>query len=64
MNEKLSSPQSPLTKKRFEALLRKAAQPVSEWKHDREETGKGAARRFGGYSDKCKSQGKTEGKED
>lgn len=27
-----------LTKKRFECLLKKAAQPVSEWKHDQGET--------------------------
>ena len=54
----------PLTKKRFEHLLRKSAQPVSESKHDQEETGKGAARRSDDYSGKCKSQGKTEGEED
>ncbi len=53
-----------LTKKRFERLLKKAAQPVSEWKHDQEGTETSVVRPSDGCSDKHKNQGKTEGKED
>ena len=53
-----------LTKKKFEQLLKKAAQPVSEWKHGQEEKGTSVARPSGGYSGKRKSRGKTEGKGD
>lgn len=56
-----SEPQPPLTKKRFETLLRKSAQPV---KPDSEVTGTSGSHLSDGYSDKCKSQDKTEGKED
>ena len=59
MSNKNRSKSKPLTKKVFEHLLRKAAQPVSESKHGQEGTGKGAARRSDDYSGKCKSQGKT-----
>jgi len=38
-----SEPQPELTKKRFERLLKKAAQPVSEWKHGQEGTGTSVA---------------------
>ena len=34
--KKPSTKIKPLTKKRFEQLLKKAAQPVSEWQHDQE----------------------------
>jgi len=50
-----------LTKKRFESLLKKAAQPVSEWKHAPKETGKSVVHLSGGCSDKRKSRDKTEG---
>ena len=54
----------PLTKKRFEALLKKAAQPVSEWnKPAQSEKQKEVSHPSGGYSGKRKSRGKTEGKE-
>ncbi len=55
--------QNNLTKKQFERLLKKAAQPVSEWKHGQEGKGTSVARPSGGYSGKRKSQDKTEGKE-
>ena len=53
-----------LSKKQFHQILKKAAQPVSEWKHGQEERGTSVARPSGGYSGKRKSQDKTEGKED
>ena len=56
-------PTKRLTKKRFEALLKKAAQPVSEWQHAQGETGIAEAHPSDGYSGKRKSRGKTEGKE-
>jgi hypothetical protein len=52
MNEK------PLTKKAFERLLKKAAQPVSEWKHDQEGKGRSVARPSDGYSGRRKNRGK------
>ena len=52
---------SPLTKKRFEELLTKAAQPLPQ---DSKGSGKSVVRRSDGYSEKRKSQDKTEGKED
>ena len=56
---------NPLTKKRFEALLKKAAQPVSEWdKPAPAKKGTSAGRPSDGYSGRRKSQGKTVGKED
>lgn len=53
----------PLTKKRFEALLKKAAQPMSEWKRGQEGRGTSVVHPSDGYSGKHKSRGKTEGKE-
>ncbi len=50
----------PLTKKRFEQLLRKAAQPLP----DSEGKGTSVAHPSDGCSGKRKSPGKTEGKED
>jgi hypothetical protein len=65
MSKKIDSKHNkPLTKKRFERLLMRAAQPVSEWKHDREEIGTSAVHPSDGYSGKRKSQDKTEDKED
>ena len=55
-----SKPQPPLTKKRFESLLRKSAQPL---KPDSKETETSGNHPSGGCNDKCKSQDKTEGKE-
>ncbi len=55
-------PQNKLTKKRFEALLKKAAQPKKQ--SDSKETGTSAAHPSDGYSGKRKSRGKTEGKGD
>ena len=52
--------QSPLTKKRFESLLRKSAQPVSEWTHDQVEKEISGNRPSDGCSDKCKNRDKTE----
>ncbi len=51
-------------KKRFLALLKKAAQPVSEWNKSAQ-SGKQKAESHpsDGYSGKRKSRGKTEGKE-
>ncbi len=46
-----------LTKKRFEQLLTKTAQPISEQKHDQEETRTSESHPSDGYSGKCKSQG-------
>lgn len=59
-----SKPQPPLTKKRFERLLNKAAQPVSEWKHGQEGTETTESHPSDDYSGKHKNQGKTEGEED
>ena len=54
-----------LTKKRFEALLKKAAQPVSEWNKPAQAKKETSGNRpSGGYSGIRKSQDKTEGKED
>lgn len=53
----------PLTKKAFMRLLKKAAQPVSEWTHGQEEKGTSADRPSDGCSGKRRSQGKTEGEE-
>lgn len=58
------SDKKPLTKKAFERLLTKAAQPVSEWnKPVPVKKGTLAAHLSDGYSGKRKSQDKTEGKE-
>jgi hypothetical protein len=59
----MKTSQQGLTKKCFEHLLKKAAQPVSEWKHGQEGKGTSVARPSGGCSGKHKSQGKTEDKE-
>ena len=53
----------PLTKKRFEALLKKAAQPVSEWKHAQEAKGTKVVHPSDGCSDKHKCPDNLEGKE-
>ena len=54
----------PLTKKRFEALLTKAAQPVSEWnKPAPKQIETRVARPSDGCIGKRKRQDKTEGKE-
>ena len=59
-----SEPQPPLTKKRFMRLIKKAAQPVSEWnKPDQEGKGTSESRPSDGYSGKRKNQDKIEGKE-
>ena len=44
----------PLTKKRFEALLRKAARPVSEWQRGQEEKETSEHHPSGGCSGKRK----------
>ena len=54
----------PLTKRHFEHLLRKAAQPLPKKESVSKETGIEAVHPSDGYSDKCRSQGKTEGKGD
>ena len=60
---KRQSNRQPLTKKVFEELLKKATQPVSEWKHGQEEKGTTESHPSDGYSETHKNQGKTEGKE-
>jgi hypothetical protein len=55
------SPQPPLTKKRFEALLTKSAQPL---KPDSKVKGTSESRPSDGYTDKCTSQDKTVSRED
>jgi hypothetical protein len=57
-------PDKPLTKKRFEKLLTKAAQPVSEWQHGQEVKGTSGSHPSDGCSGKHKSQDKTVNKED
>jgi len=54
---------TPLTKKRFERLLKKAAQPLPQKECAPEGTQTSASHQHDDYSDKCKSQDKTEGKE-
>ena len=61
---KYKPPFKNLTKKKFEEILTKAAQPVSEWQHDQEGTETSAVHPCDDYSDKCKNQDKIEGKED
>jgi len=53
-----------LTKKKFEDILSKAAQPVSEWQHGQEGKGTSVVHPSDDYSDKYKNQDKTEDKED
>ena len=53
--------QKNLTKKQFESLLKKAAQPVEQ--SDSKGTQTSESRPSGGYSGKRKNQDKTEGKE-
>lgn len=57
-------PQSPLTKKRFTKILRKAAQPVTEWTHGQEDLETSGSRPSDDYTDKRKRQDKTGDKED
>ena len=64
MTKKPVQKQPPLTKKRFEALLKKAAQPVSEWQHGQEAKETTESRLSDGYTDKRKNQDKTVNKED
>lgn len=52
-----------LNKKQFELLLKKAAQPVSEWKHAQEVKRTKASHPSDDYSGKRKNRDKTEGKE-
>lgn len=59
-----SKPQPPLTKKRFEDLLKKSAHPISEWKPDQEVKGTSVDRHGDDYTDKCKSQDRIVNKED
>ena len=59
-----SKPQPPLTKRRFHRLLKKAAQPVSDWTPDQEASETSGNRLSDGYNDKRKSQDKTGDKKD
>ena len=63
-NMSKSEPQPPLTKKKFEQLLTKAAQPISEWQHAQEEPGTSVAHPSDGCSETRKNQDRTEDKED
>ena len=64
MPKKIVFNNPPLTKKRFLGLLKKAAQPVSEWnKPDSEVKGTSDSHHADGCIGKRKSQGKIEGKE-
>ena len=58
-----SKPQPPLTKKRFEGLLTKAAQPVSGWESEKEVSETSGNHPSDGCNETRKNQGKTEGKE-
>ena len=49
-----------LTKKRFERILRKAAQPLPAKESAPKETETAASRPSGGYSGRCRNQDKTE----
>ena len=64
MPNKKTIASQPLTKKRFEALLNKMAQPLPKKQSDSKETGTLTAHPSDDYSGKCKSQDKSEGKED
>jgi hypothetical protein len=59
-----SKPQPPLTKKRFEGLLKKASKPISEWKHDQEGKETSVDHPSDGCTDTRKSQDRIVGKED
>ena len=59
-----SKPQKTLTKSKFMKILKKAAQPISDWKHDQEETETSESHPSDDYTDKRKSQDKIEGAED
>ena len=61
---KYKPPFDHLTKKKFEEILTKSAQPVSEWQHGQEGIEKSAVHPSDDYSDRCKSQDKTGDKED
>jgi hypothetical protein len=63
MPKKINFNNPPLTKKRFEALLGKAAKPVSEWQH--EQAGKEITdnRPSDGCIETGKNQDNPEGKE-
>ena len=54
----------PLTKRQFEQLLKISAQPVSEQKHDQEESETSAGHPSDGYTETHKRQDKTEDAED
>ena len=59
-----SKPQSPLTKKRFEALLTKAAQPLPKKESVLKETETSVVPRGDGYTETRKNQDNPEGKKD
>jgi hypothetical protein len=63
MPKKFKFNNPPLTKKRFEALIGKMAQPLSESQHGQAGKRTSVARPSDGCSDKCKRQDKTEDKE-
>lgn len=62
MPAKRDTTRHPLTKKAFERLLKKAAQPRKELAP--KEIGTSPARPSDGYIGKCKNRDKTEGEED
>ena len=57
---KKNIPARPLTKKAFERLLTKAAQPVSEWQHGQEVKETSDIHPSDGCTEKRKNQDKTE----
>lgn len=59
MSKRLSHNKKLLTKKRFESLLKKAAQPISEWQHGQEAKETSGIHPSDGCIGKRKSQGKT-----
>ena len=63
-HQKLSPPQPPLTKKRFEALIKKMAQPTSEAQCRREAKETSESHPSDGRIGKRKRRGKTGGKAD
>ena len=52
-----------ITKKEFMTVLTKAAQPVSEWKHDQEVSETSVAHPSDGCNETHRNQDTTEGKE-
>ena len=57
--EKHHQGSTPITKKEFMTILKKAATPISEWQHDSKQTGTSESHLSDDYTDKCTNQDKT-----